>query len=128
MRKNNMLDSLNKLKEKDIYSTMLYCLYKLNNDDKYSTISSLMWVLDKENLFNFLTIFGGVEMRVPTIYEMRVVAYALLVYQYIDIDNTCNTTEDALNNINIDNVSRNEIIDAYFSLRDIINREGLPNV
>ena len=128
MKKNNILDSLNSLKEKDIYSTLLYCLYKLNKSEKYSTISSLMWALDKDSLLNLLTLFGGVEMKIPTIYDMRVVAYSLLLYQFLDLNKDCESIEDAVAKVNILDVSKEDVVSAYLELRDIINKEGLPHV
>lgn len=120
-RKNNIVDSLNKLKEQDIYSILLHCLYKLKDDAKYSTLSSLMWALDKENLFNLLTLFGGIEIRVPTVSELKQVIFSLQVYQVVDVDKTY-TVEDAIEELDFENISKDTIRSTYFELRTLMNK------
>ena len=124
-RKNNIVDSLNKLKERDIYSKILMILYKLKDDDKYSTLSSLVWALDKENLLAFLTIFEGVELKVPKITDLKLIVGALQVYQLVQFESK--DLNDALKDVLTSEMSLEDLKDAYFRIR-LVAGEDLSNV
>ena len=117
-RKNNILDSLNKLQEKDVYSMLLYVLYKLKDDDKYSTLSSLMWALDKDSLLNFLTIFEGVEMKVPRIVDMKMVVASLQVYQLVNMEHK--SLESAIDEVRSDEIDIDELKESYMRISKIL--------
>ena len=78
--------NLNNLKERDVYSLLLFCLYKLSDIPEYSSISELVYVMDKQNFLNFCEYFGGQTIKVPTIDELDALMYSLLLYQYVKID------------------------------------------
>ena len=78
--------NLNNLKERDIYSLLLFCLYKLSDIPEYSSLSELVYVMDKQNFLNFCEYFGGQTIKVPTIDELNALMYSLLLYQYVKID------------------------------------------
>lgn len=78
--------NLNTLKERDVYSLLLFCLYKLSDIPEYSSISELVYVMDKSNFLNFCEYFGGQTIKVPTIEELDALMYSLLLYQYVKID------------------------------------------
>ena len=124
-RRNNIVDSLNKLKEKDIYGKILMILYKLKDDDKYSTLSSLIWALDKENLLSFLTIFEGVELKVPRITDLKLIVGALQVYQLVQFESR--DLNDALKEVSTSEMPLSELKDAYFRINSIVS-EDLNNV
>ena len=113
-RKSNIVDSLNKMKEEDVYSKILMLLYKLKDDEKYSTLSSLIWALDKENLLNFLTIFEGVELKVPKLKDLKLIVAALQVYQLTQFESV--ELEDALKDVMTSEYTYNELKDAYFGI------------
>ena len=75
------------LKERDVYSLLLFCLYRLSDIPEYSSISELVYVMDKKNFLNFCEFFGGQTIKVPTIGEVQALMYSLLLYQYVKIDN-----------------------------------------
>lgn len=77
---------LDNLKTNDVYSLMLFVLYKLRDVPEYNGISQLAYVLDEENFLNLCEYFGGLEIKIPTIDELKDIVDALLLYQYIDID------------------------------------------
>lgn len=79
-------NSLNNLKERDIYSLGLFCLYKLINVPELSSLSELAYVLDKKNLLSLCEYFGGQTIKIPTIKELEDLVYSLLLYQYVKID------------------------------------------
>ena len=75
-----------KLKDVDIYSLMLFVLYKIKDVPEYSTLSELAYILDKENLLKLFEYFGGLTIRIPTIDELEGIIYAMVLYQYVNID------------------------------------------
>lgn len=74
------------LKDTDCYSLILFCLYKLLNIPEYSSLSELVYVLDKQNLLNLCEYFGGQTITIPTIDELETLTYALLLYQYVNVE------------------------------------------
>ena len=118
IRKSNIVESLNKMKEEDVYGIILMLLYKLKDDEKYSTLSSLIWALDKENLLNFLTIFEGVELKVPRIKDLKLLVAALQVYQLTKFESK--ELEDALKDVLTSEISYNELKDTYFQISNIL--------
>lgn len=75
-----------KLKDVDIYSLMLFVLYKIKDVPEYSTLSELAYILDKENLLKLFEYFGGLTIKIPTIDELEGIIYAMVLYQYVNID------------------------------------------
>lgn len=76
-----------KLKQTDIYSLLLFALYKIQEIPEYSTLSELAFILDKDNILKLCEYFGGTTIKVPTIEELESLIYALVLYQYVKIDN-----------------------------------------
>ena len=74
------------LKDTDCYSLILFCLYKLIDVPEYSSLSELVYVLDKQNLLNLCEYFGGQTITIPTIDELEALTYALLLYQYVNVE------------------------------------------
>lgn len=80
-------EDLDLLKVNDIYSLMLFAIYKMKDIPEYATLSELSYVLKKDSLLNFFEYFGGTTIKVPTISEFKVVIKALLLYQYVKLEN-----------------------------------------
>lgn len=79
-------DKISILKDMDTYSLTLFVLYKLTGVAEYSSLSELAYVLDKDNLLNLLEYFGGTTIKIPTVSEFENLVYALLLYEYVNID------------------------------------------
>ena len=75
-----------KLKQKDIYTLLLFVLFKLRDIPEYSTLSELAYILDKKNLLQLCEYFGGLTIKIPTITELESIVYSLTLYQYINIE------------------------------------------
>ncbi len=56
-------NNLEKLKERDVMSLLMFCLYKLVDIPEYSSLSELCYVLDKNNLYNLCEFFGGANNK-----------------------------------------------------------------
>jgi len=121
-KRNNIVDSLNKLKEEDVYGKILMILYKLKDDEKYSTLSSLIWALDKNNLLNFLTIFEGIELKVPKINDLKTIVGALQVYQLVQFE--AKDLDTALREVMTKELSQEELKDTYFRVCHILSEDN----
>lgn len=73
-------------KDVDIWSLMLFTLYKIKDLPEYSPISELAYILDKDNMLKLCEYFGGLTIKIPTIDELEEIVYALVLYQYVNID------------------------------------------
>ena len=111
-------DSIESMKETDIYSLILFSLYKIREIPEYSTLSELVYILDKKNLMNFLECFGGMTITIPTKNELKIIINALLLYQLVDIEN--NNYDKALSNLDIKNFSKKDIEICYIKLKSIL--------
>lgn len=116
---NNIKDSLDKLKTTDIYTMILFALYKMTDIPEYSTLSELVYVLDKDSFFNFLECFGGTTIRVPTKKEFKIVLNALLLYQYVNIEER--DMSDALKDIDVREFQLKDVKDTYVKLCSILS-------
>lgn len=79
-------DELLNLRNKDIFSLLLFVLFRCNKVKEYSTLSELAYTLDKDNLLKLLEYFGGTTITIPTISELETLLYSLLLYQYVHVD------------------------------------------
>lgn len=75
-----------KLKDVDIYSIMLFTLFKMKDVPEYSTLSELAYLLDKESLLTLCEYFGGTTIKIPTIDELEMMVYTMILYQYVNIE------------------------------------------
>ena len=64
-------NELDKLKEYDVSSLILFSLYKLIGSPEYEVLSEMAYVLDRKNMIRFIEMFGGMTIRVPTISELE---------------------------------------------------------
>jgi hypothetical protein len=116
----NISRTLNNLKAPDVYSLMLFALYKLKDVKEYSTLSELAYSLDKESLFNFLSVFGGLTIKIPTVKELQEVVYGLLVYQQANIEGK--NPEDSIKSIAKNmGVTYQSVKDVYVKLCDVLS-------
>jgi len=93
--KNSIKASLNSLHLSDIYSLMLFIIYKLQDIPEYAVLSELCYLLDGANLTRLLTYFAGKTIKIPTQDEFATMTNALLLYQYVNIDNNSLTEAQA---------------------------------
>lgn len=85
-RTTKIVESLNALNKTDVYSLLLFTLYKLKDTPEYSTLSELCYILEGDNLIKFLSYFGGMTIKIPTLREMRLLLQGLLLYQNVNIE------------------------------------------
>ena len=81
-----MKTDVNLLKEKDIYSILLFALFNLKDIPEYSTLSELSYILDKNSLLRLCEYYGGMTIKIPTVFELETMLHALMMYQLTHID------------------------------------------
>lgn len=111
-------EEIAKLKDTDTYSLILFALYKLKNVPEYRELSELAYILDKNSLLNFLEYFGGLTVKVPTIEELRMVVYTLLVYEYVKVDKL--SIDEAILKLNQTEIKPFELKKSYIKLNELL--------
>lgn len=120
MPKSNILKSLEELEQPDIYSLLLFSIYKLYDVPEYSTLSELVYTLDKKNLYNFLSMYGGLTIKVPTLQELQKMLDALLLYQLIHFEKM--ESKDALKQFSNIIYPQKELLERYKTLEDVLSQ------
>lgn len=113
-------NELSNLKELDIWSLMLFVLFKVKDIPEYSSISELAYVLDKKNMLKLCEYFGGSTLRIPTIEELEVLIYGLLLYQYVEIENI--PYETALELVVRNTTDIKAVRSCYVKLREVLEQ------
>lgn len=110
---------LEKLKEIDVWSLLLFALFKVKDIPQYASLSELAYILDKKNLLKLLEYFGGTTIKIPTIDEMESLLYALLIYQYVDIEKI--PIEDALLTLGVPSDKTKDYKLEYTKVKTVLN-------
>ena len=119
MKKSYLIKTLEELDEKDIYSLLLFVLFKLKDDSKYSTLSELVYVLNKDSLFNLLSVFGGLTITIPKIKDLQLVVSGLLIYQLVNIEGKDLTT--SIKDIKTGEYTEAEHRDVYLKICEVVS-------
>ena len=112
-------NKLNNLKESDIYSMIMFALFKLREAPEYAALSELCFVLDKSSMLKLCEVFGGLTITIPTIEELELMTYALLLYQYVDIDKLDFDSAYAL--VKDKDINITKVKNLYLKLREVLN-------
>jgi len=122
--KTNSKASLNNLQLSDVYSLMLFIMYKVQDIPEYAVLSELCYLLDGNNLTRLFTYFAGRTITIPTEDEFKTLTNALLMYQYINIDNLSFTDAQA-KLTGVSNKQKDEITTLYLKILPIINNYNI---
>ena len=116
-RKTEIKEALNRLNKTDVYSMLLFIIYKMREIPEYSTLSELIYVMDKDNLVKFVSFFSGTTIKVPTLDELRLVTQAMLLYQYVNLDN--GDLQEGLEVICDKNYKKEDLLEVYMNIVSI---------
>ena len=116
---------LQKLKEPDIWGFMLFALYKIKEIPEYSSISEMAYILDKSNFLRLCEYFGGCTIKIPTVQEIELLLYGLLLYQYVEIDKI--PINDAFILMQNSDYSVKEIKNSYNKIKELLTNYELSN-
>lgn len=111
-------NELQKLKQMDIWSLMLFVLYNFQKIPEYSAISELAYILDEKSLLKLCEYFGGQTIKIPTIDQMEETIYSMLLYQYVDIEKI--SLEDAILLLRLDKSKEKAVKSCYKTLKTVL--------
>ena len=117
-KKSNITKSLNAMDEKDVYSLMLFILFCMKNVPEYAVLSELVFAVDRENLMNLLSIFGGTTIRIPTVHEMNVILSGMIAYTMCTFDGA--DLSDAVKEAKRPDVTTKEIMEVYETVSEVM--------
>ncbi len=117
-RKGLIYESLQNLNKKDTMSLLLFSLYKLKDDPQYGALSELCYVLDGDNLSKFLSYYGGMTLKIPTLREFRLIIKALQVFQFTNIESEY-SLDEALIVCAGNEFSKEELSQAYLKIVEV---------
>ena len=112
-------NELQKLNTVDIWSLMLFVLYNFQKIPEYSAISELAYVLDERNMLKLCEYFGGQTIKIPTIDQLEETLYAMLLYQYVDIEKI--SFDEAIHLLNVDKSKEKSIKNNYKTLKCVLS-------
>ena len=118
-------NELEKLKQVDIWSLMLFVLYNFQKIPEYSALSELSYVLDQKNLLKLCEYFGGQTIKIPTIDELEQLLYGMLLYQYVDIEKL--SEKDALSLIRVDKNHEKTILSSYKCIKNVVSNYDISS-
>lgn len=118
-------NELEKLKQIDIWSLMLFVLYNFQKIPEYSALSELAYVLDQKNMLRLCEYFGGQTIKIPTIDQLEDTVYAMLLYQYTDIEKVAE--QEALSLLRLDKGREKSVIAYYKSLKHVLSNYNITS-
>ncbi len=75
------------INKKDTYSLLLSAIYASeSNDPDYRFLSDLLFCLDSTNFKNFISLFEGQTIKIPSVQRITRMLSILLIYAYHDVD------------------------------------------
>ena len=122
--KTSIKKSLNSLHLSDIYSLMLFIIYKVQDIPEYAVLSELCYLLDGSNLTRLLTYFAGRTITFPAEDDFTILANALLLYQYINIEGKSLTDAQAQLE-DITQKQREKITELYLKILPIMKQYNI---
>lgn len=81
-------------------------------------MSELAYTLDKNNFLNFVEMFGGLTIKVPTIDEIQDTTFALLLYKMVDIDGK--SMDEAIESMGQKHIDLRILKTNYYNLKKVM--------
>lgn len=106
-------------REDDMYSIAMMSLYLLRNKPQYNVLSELSYTLDKENFLNFISVFGGTTITVPTREEVEEQLKVIMYYYYLDIEGL--TPEEACRKLGVNRDTARSLGNKAKYVREVIS-------
>lgn len=113
-----IVKDLNKLKEEDLITIILYAIYKFTEDPEYSTLAELAYTLDRHSFYNLCATFGGTTLKIPTLKEYKTMVKVMLIFEFINSDGL--TFAEACTKANVD-CNDEDIIKMYSLMTEVIS-------
>ena len=113
-----IIKDLNKLREDDLVTIILFCLYRMTGDPEYSTIAELAYTLDRNSMYNLCATFGGTTLKIPTLQEYKDLVNVMLVFDYVNSDGL--SFEEACSKTGVDPLD-DKVINTYQTMSEILS-------
>ena len=112
-------ENLKKLNTTDIYSMLLFAVFNIQQIPGYSVLSELVYILDKNNLLKLCEYFGGQTITIPTIDELEILIYCLIVYNDVVIEKK--DFEKVIKSLPVESHVLKQIKEKYFELKEVLD-------
>lgn len=112
-------ESLKKLSTRDIYSVLLFVLFKMKEIPEQSTLSELIYILDQQSLLKLCEYFGGTTISIPTIEDLEILTYCLLVYNDVVFEKK--EIESVFKSLPVDSNVLKKIRSQYIRVSEILS-------
>lgn len=117
--------NLNKLKESDIWSFVLFTLFKIREIPEYSSLSELAFILDKSELLKLCEYFGGQTITIPTIDDLEITLYGLLLYELVEVEKV--PYDEAMESISSPTLNLKKVRGSYIKIKNILTSYELSS-
>lgn len=111
-------EELQKFKETDMYSLILFTLFKIKDIPEYSTLSELVYILDKDSLLKLCEYYGGLTIKIPTIEDLEGLVYSLVLYEAVDIKQQ--SFDEALKEIQQKYFDIKKVKSNYYAVKEVL--------
>ena len=112
-------NELQKFKESDIYSLVLFTLFKIKDIPEYSTLSELVYILDKESLLKLCEYYGGLTIKIPTIEDLEGLIYSLVLYEAVDLNQQ--SYDETIKYIQSKYANIKKVKSNYICIKEVLN-------
>ena len=112
-------ENLKKLNTTDIYSMLLFAVFNIQKIPGYSVLSELVYILDKQNLLKLCEYFGGQTITIPTIDELEILIYCLIVYNDVAIEKK--DFEKVVKSLPVESHVLKQVKEKYFELKEVLD-------
>lgn len=110
-------ENLKKLNTIDIYSLILFVMYKMRDIPEFRTLSELVYIFDRSSFIKLCEYFGGKTIKIPTLDELEVVLYCLLIYEDVKAGADF---EQRLNSLPVPAQTKKDISDTYAEMAEVL--------
>lgn len=112
-------DNLKKLNTTDIYSMLLFAVFNIQKIPGYAVLSELVYILDKNNLLKLCEYFGGQTITIPTIDELEILIYCLVIYNDVVIEKR--DFDKVIKSLPVESYLLKQIKEKYFELKEVLD-------
>lgn len=109
---------LDSLSVDDAYTLILFVLYKLSDSPDYLVLSRLMYLFDRDTLLKLCEVFGGTEIKIPTVSDIEDAIQALSLYNNIDIKG--NDADVEIEKLKGGYASWKKVVSIYYKMKEVL--------
>lgn len=118
-RRVKLYSNLRDLNKPDVYSILLFALFNLKEDPSYTALCELFYILNRDDLINFLSLYGGTTLKVPTVRDLKLALNGLEIYRRVNLE------EESLNPVLKDYVgefTNQELLEMYKAIAGAVDK------